>query len=64
VLLNGAKIIGHWPNNNYNFTESQALTPDKTHFVGLALDDENEFELTDERLKHWCGQLRQQFTDL
>lgn len=64
VLLQGAKIIGHWPSDAYRFTASQALTPDNTHFVGLALDDENEFELTDERLKRWCHQLRQQFVHL
>ena len=64
VLLQGAKIIGHWPNEGYHFTESQALTADKTRFVGLALDDENEFELTDKRLAHWCGQLRQQFNNV
>ena len=62
VLLQGAEIIGHWPNKGYRFTESQALTSDKSHFVGLALDDENDFELSDERLEHWCNQLRQHFT--
>ena len=64
VLLNGAKIIGYWPNSNYHFTESQALTTDKSHFVGLALDDENDFELTDERLQRWCNQLRRQFENV
>lgn len=64
VLLQGAKIIGHWPNEGYHFTESQALTADKTQFVGLALDDENDFELTDKRLQSWCNQLCRQFVDI
>ena len=61
VILLGAKIIGHWPSSGYQFNESQALMTDKTHFVGLALDEENEFELTEQRLKQWCDQLHRQF---
>ncbi|MGS2718674.1 flavodoxin FldB [Eionea flava] len=61
VLSQGAKIIGYWPNKGYEFTESQALTEDKTHFVGLALDDENEFDQTDQRISTWCDELKQHF---
>ena len=58
VLIKGANVIGYWPNKGYTFTESQALTEDKTHFVGLALDDENQFEQTDQRIAIWCEQLK------
>jgi flavodoxin II len=57
VLLQGAKVIGYWPNQGYTFNESQALTEDKQHFVGLALDDENQFDQTDQRIAQWCEQL-------
>lgn len=59
VLLAGAKVIGYWPNEGYDYNESQALTEDKSQFVGLALDDENQFEQTDTRIAAWCEQLKQ-----
>ncbi len=58
VLLQGATIIGHWPTTGYTFEASQALTDDKAYFVGLALDDENEFEQSDARIEQWCDTLR------
>lgn len=57
----GARMIGHWPNQGYHFEASKALTDDQTFFVGLALDEENEFALTDERIASWCDQLQQEF---
>lgn len=56
-----AKIIGYWPNQGYEFEASQALTEDKQYFLGLAIDEENEFELTDQRLTDWCNQLLKEF---
>ena len=61
VVVQGANIIGYWPNEGYQFDASQALTEDKSQFLGLALDDENEFDLTDERISIWCEQLRPHF---
>lgn len=61
VLLKGARLIGYWPNEGYSYEASQALTKDQSQFVGLALDDENQFGLTDERIARWCEQLRQTF---
>lgn len=58
LLLQGATMLGYWPNQGYDFMESQALTEDKSHFLGLALDDENQFDLSDERIKAWCAQLK------
>ena len=56
--------IGQWPNEGYEFTASKALTPDKKHFVGLALDEDNQYELSDERLNLWVQQLQQEFNDI
>lgn len=54
VVAQGASVIGHWPVDGYEFDESLALTEDKKHFIGLALDEDTQRELTDERLEQWC----------
>ncbi|MBC3766911.1 flavodoxin FldB [Neptunicella marina] len=55
-------IIGYWPNQGYEFTASKALTADKDYFVGLALDDENQFDLSEQRVEQWCAQLLEQLS--
>ncbi|MFL0809772.1 MAG: flavodoxin FldB [Agarilytica sp.] len=57
----GATMVGHWPNQGYEFEASKALTEDKECFVGLALDEENEFSLSETRIKNWCSQVMQEF---
>jgi flavodoxin II len=57
ILPSECNIIGLWPNEGYDFTESKALTDDKQHFIGLSLDDENQYDKTDERIAAWCEQL-------
>jgi len=57
VVAKQATVIGYWPSSGYEFTASKALTQDNSHFVGLSLDDENQYEQTDERIEQWCGQL-------
>ncbi|GAB2504304.1 flavodoxin FldB [Microbulbifer agarilyticus] len=57
----GAKAVGYWPADGYEFEESKGLTPDGNQFVGLALDEENEFDRTDERLDQWCTQIMREF---
>jgi flavodoxin II len=49
--------VGYWPNQGYDFIASKALTEDNSFFVGLSLDDENQYDLTDERIASWCNQL-------
>lgn len=58
VRSRGAVVIGFWENEGYDYKESKALTVDGKHFVGLALDDENQAELTDERIDEWLEILR------
>ena len=53
----GCDIIGYWPNQGYQFNQSKALTEDGEFFVGLSLDDENQFEQTEHRIDQWCEQL-------
>lgn len=57
LMLLGSHCVGFWPNEGYEFTASKALTEDNSFFVGLPLDDENQFDQTDERIKTWCSQL-------
>jgi flavodoxin II len=57
LLVLGCDLIGYWPNQGYEFIASKALTEDKSFFVGLSLDDENQYDLTDERISDWCEQL-------
>lgn len=57
----GANIVGFWPVEGYCFEGSKALTENKKHFVGLALDDETQFELSEERITRWCSQLTHDF---
>ena len=61
LLLQGGKMIGYWPNKGYTFTGSQALTEDESQFVGLALDDENQFDQSEQRIAAWCEQLKEHF---
>jgi flavodoxin I len=51
-----AKIIGKWPTEGYNFTDSAAVEDD--YFCGLALDEDQQDELTDERISNWLDQLK------
>lgn len=61
VVTRGATACGYWPSTGYQFEGSKALTPDGNFFVGLALDDENEFALTDARIARWCTQILAEF---
>ncbi|GAB3106013.1 flavodoxin FldB [Aestuariicella hydrocarbonica] len=57
ILENGAKIVGHWSVEGYEFDASKALTPDGKSFVGLAIDEDQQEELTAQRLNVWCEQV-------
>jgi len=61
VKLNGGRLIGYTENSGYQYDESQALSDDEQQFLGLALDDENQFDLSDERLGNWLSQIAQEF---
>jgi flavodoxin I len=55
----GGKTIGYWSTEGYDFNESKAVKDGK--FVGLALDEDNQSELTDERISAWVNQLKSEF---
>ncbi|KXJ50266.1 MAG: flavodoxin FldB [Neptuniibacter sp. Phe_28] len=58
IVNKGAEIVGHWPIDGYEFEESKALTQDKKHFIGLALDEDWQREQTTERLTGWLDQVK------
>jgi flavodoxin I len=51
----GATLIGAWDTDGYNFKASKAVIDDR--FVGLALDQENQKDLTPARLEAWLATL-------
>lgn len=53
----GPTFIGYWPTAGYEFTSPKALAADGRHFVGLALDEVNQYDLSDDRLQQWCEQI-------
>jgi len=57
----GASPYGYFPTAGFKFEQSKALTHDKMQFVGLALDDENEFDLSKIRIEQWLDQLLLEF---
>jgi flavodoxin II len=57
LMTTGCTIIGYWPNQGYNFNHSKGLTKSGEMFVGLSLDDENQYEQTDQRISAWIDQL-------
>ena len=64
VLAQGATVVGYWPKQGYDFTASKALTTDGSKFVGLALDEDSQYNLTDERLDTWCEQVLLEYSSL
>lgn len=55
----GGKTVGYWSTDGYDFNESKGVKNDK--FVGLALDEDNQADLTDERISAWVKQLKEEF---
>lgn len=51
----GCEIVGEWPIDGYDFSQSIAVR--NNVFVGLALDEENQPDLTDFRIKKWMSQI-------
>ncbi|MCC8142515.1 MAG: flavodoxin [Tannerellaceae bacterium] len=55
----GATIVGYTSTEGYHFTCSRAVT--NGQFMGLAINEVNQSELTDERIRHWIEQLKGEF---
>ncbi len=55
----GGKTVGYWSTDSYDFNASKAVKNGK--FVGLAIDEDNQSDLTAERVSAWVAQLKQEF---
>ncbi len=47
----GVPFIGYWPTEGYEFTSKKPIIADGQLFVGLALDETNQYDLSEERLE-------------
>lgn len=56
VIQGGARVIGQVPVDHYDFDDSRAVLDG--NFVGLALDEDNESDLTDQRISEWVAKLK------
>jgi flavodoxin I len=52
----GASFVGDWSVEGYSFDESTAVVDGR--FVGLALDENGQSALTDDRIRRWADQIR------
>jgi flavodoxin I len=56
LKAHGAVIVGLWPADGYEHTDSKALKDG--YFLGLALDEHNQANLSMERIHTWIGELK------
>ncbi|PPI86876.1 flavodoxin FldA [Candidatus Pantoea edessiphila] len=56
VVSNGAKVIGYWPTTGYNFESSKGIL-NKDFFLGLAIDEDRQPDLTKDRVDKWVKQI-------
>jgi flavodoxin I len=58
IADSGAKFVGAWPTEGYEFEESKGIVDGK--FLGLVIDEDNQADLTDERVAQWVAQLKEE----
>ena len=59
VTKRGAKVVGAWPTDGYDFMASKAERDGE--FVGLVLDQDNQKQLSDDRLETWLRLISGEF---
>lgn len=55
----GCTFVGAWPTDGYDFEESKGVVNGK--FLGLAIDEDNQSDLTDERVEKWVELISKEF---
>lgn len=55
----GVELIGFTSPEGYVFEKSKALRKGK--FLGLVIDEENQSELTEDRIRNWVKEIKDQF---
>ncbi len=59
VLKSKGTIVGATSTKDYTYKKSRAEVDGK--FVGLPVDEDNEYEKTPHRIEQWCEQLKKAF---
>ena len=58
IVDSGAKFVGAWPLDGYDFEESKSIVDGK--FLGLVLDEDNQKEMSEDRISKWVAQLKEE----
>ncbi|MGL4534016.1 MAG: flavodoxin [Fusobacteriaceae bacterium] len=61
VKENGAEVVGFTDNSGYSYQETHAVIDGK--FVGLALDEAHQDDLTPERIENWLIEIKKAFQE-
>ncbi|TET89908.1 MAG: flavodoxin [Sulfurovum sp.] len=62
AVKNGANVVGNgWSTDGYEYEESIAVQDGA--FVGLAIDEDNQDDLTEERVQKWTEIIKPSFQD-
>lgn len=64
LLPQDPNFVGYWPSEGYDFIASKALVENEDLLVGLAIDEDSQYEKTDQRVKQWCSQIQSEIKDL
>merc|ERR1712125_181027 len=56
--VKGAKMLGKTSTDGYEHTDSKAIEDGK--FVGLMCDEDNQYDLSEDRVKAWIAQLKEE----
>jgi len=59
VLERGGAVVCPWPTDGYTFDKSAAVVDGR--FVGLAIDEDRQKDLTEQRVSEWVKQVREEF---
>lgn len=59
VTARGARVVGFWPTDGYDFIASKAEV--EGEFCGLVLDQDNQKQLSDDRLATWLLLISKEF---
>jgi len=59
VTSQGASVVGKWSTDGYEYDSSKAEVDGQ--FVGLVIDEDNQDELTQERVNRWVEMIKPHF---
>jgi len=59
VVKKGGKVVGFTSTDGYHYEETSIIKDSK--FIGLALDEENQPNLTPKRIGDWITEIKKEF---